>query len=345
LQRLRSSDVTERGRRLAVLPSGLLAAGAILRDLQPLAGRFEVEQDAVVFVPRFPFMDGMRYSLLVEQEEHRGRVEVGSIERPQQRQAPATTVIGIYPSAATVPVNLLKLYIYFSAPMSTGFAARAVQVRRWPNGEPLESVFLPTDETAIELWDRERRRLTLLLDPGRIKRGLVSNREAGYPLVEGESILVVVQTSFPDATGNPLRAGAERRYDVGPPLRTRIEPARWQLAAPAAGTLTPLIVTFDRPLDQALLQHCLTVCDPSGASCGGSASAGLEERCWQFVPATPWLPGDYLLAIDPRLEDLAGNSLLRVFDREIAPFDDAPAHEQPAALAFTCAAETSRTQF
>ena len=32
-----------------------------------------------------------------------------------------------------------------------------------------------------ELWDRPRRRLTLLLEPGRIKRGLVPNAELGAP--------------------------------------------------------------------------------------------------------------------------------------------------------------------
>src|SRR6185312_14451532 len=113
------SDVAERGRWLAVLPSRLLAARTALHGLQPLAGRFEVEQDAVVFVPRFPFMAGTTYSLLVEHGERDAPIESSSITRPQQRRAPATEVIGIYPSAETVPVNLLKLYNYFSAPMST----------------------------------------------------------------------------------------------------------------------------------------------------------------------------------------------------------------------------------
>ena len=66
--------------------------------------------------------------------------------------------------------------------MSEGFAARGVQVLRADSGQPLQGVFLTMDP---ELWDPERRRLTLLLDPGRIKRGLVPNLEAGYPLNEG----------------------------------------------------------------------------------------------------------------------------------------------------------------
>ena len=53
------------GGRLAILPSELVEAGVDFRAIQPIAGRFEIDQDGICFVPRFPFLDGMGYSLLV----------------------------------------------------------------------------------------------------------------------------------------------------------------------------------------------------------------------------------------------------------------------------------------
>ena len=130
--------------------------------------------------------------------------------------------------------------------MSEGWAAsEQFRVSREDTGETLDDVFLPPEP---ELWDPERKRLTMLLDPGRIKRGLVPNLEFGYPLVEGTTVRVAVDPAFRDAAGQPLRAGAERSYSIGPALRARIDPAAWRLTASTAGSRDPLLVEFDRPL-------------------------------------------------------------------------------------------------
>ncbi|MFD7944198.1 hypothetical protein [Streptomyces sp. NPDC059744] len=69
-----------------------------------------------------------------------------------------------------------------------------------------------------ELWDAAHERLTVLLDPARIKRGLVGHVTNGYPLRSGESICLIVGPGFRDARGVPLRRGgkAARRRAVVP---------------------------------------------------------------------------------------------------------------------------------
>ena len=129
------------------------------------------------------------------------------IERPLAAGSPTTEVLAIYPSVEVLPVNHLRLYVHFSAPMSEDWAARAVHLRRADDGEPLAGVFLE----GPELWDGERRRLTLLLDPGRIKRALVPNQQSGYPLIEGVPVVVRIDAAFRDAEGWPIDAIAERR--------------------------------------------------------------------------------------------------------------------------------------
>jgi hypothetical protein len=317
-----------------VLPAELVGTAETPSDIQPLPGQFEIAGDELCFVPRFPFLDGTTYALLIEPApDEAGDHETWMMERPAREGAPSTRVVAIYPTAGEVPVNLLKLYVHFSAPMSEGWALRALRVRRADDGRPIEGVFLPSE---TELWDRDHRRLTILLDPGRIKRGLVPHEQAGYPLVEGVPIVVSVEPSFRDARSLPLVAGAERRYRVGPLLRRRVDPRAWHLDSPGAGTAAPLGATFERPLDQALLEDCLWVHDASGAPLEGRAETAAGQRSWRFVPAAPWREGRYELIVEPRIEDLAGNSLVRVFDRDLTRAEDEPLAPRPVAIGFTC---------
>ena len=315
-------------------------AGVDYRAIQPLAGKFEIGQDAICFVPRFPFVGGLSYSLLVDagfEERPRNSLEVWTIHRPAPAGKPTTVVVSMYPSTDELPVNQLKLYVHFSSPMSEGWAARAVRVRRADNDEPLEGVFLAMEP---ELGDRERRRLTLLLDPGRIKRGLVPNAEAGYPLIQGVSVIVTVYTEFRDAAGRPMTAGVERHYEIGPPVRARVNPLDWRYHCPTVGSTDSLTVEFGRPLDQALLKHTLWVHDPAGVPLNGRGTVASGERCWRFEPQPPWAEGRHLVVVDPRLEDLAGNCLIRVFDRDLTRAEDAPADARHVAIDFYCSVTT-----
>jgi hypothetical protein len=289
----------------------------------PMAGRFEMDGDAVCFITRFAFLPGTSYSLMVVDSE------VGSLVRPARAGPASTRVVAIYPTAERVPLNLLKVYVHFSAPMSEGESSRCVSVRRADTGEALDGVFLPMDP---ELWDSRRRRLTLLLDPGRIKRGLAPHEEAGYPLIDGVPVTVEFEAGFRDAEGRPLVAGASRRYHVGPAVRVPIDPSGWRLRPPMAGSTEALTVEFERPLDRALLAHCLRVTQGAGVV-EGFNSVGQEERSWHFVPSSPWPAGRHVLTVDPRLEDLAGNSVVRVFDRDLTEPAPAPA---ALSLAFDC---------
>ena len=328
---LEGSDAGELGRRLALYTSEALAEGGDLRAVPPVAGSFTSTGAVVRFTPRFPFADGMNYSLVVD-TAGRGP-EVWSIVRASQSSASDAEVLAIYPTAAELPVNLLRIYVHFSAPMSEGRAARAIRVCRADTGEDLHDVFLPPEP---ELWDPERRRLTMLLDPGRIKRGLVPNLEAGYPLVEGVAVKVLVDAEFRDAGDRPLQAGVERRYSIGAPLRSRIDMDKWRLTAPQAGSRTALVAEFGRPLDHGLLQHCLRVCDETGTAVPGDTEVGEEERSWRFTPSLPWREGDYRLVVEPRLEDVAGNSPIRVFDRDITRPEDTPPEDSKLWVAFAC---------
>jgi hypothetical protein len=198
--------------------------------------------------------------------------------------------------------------------MSEGCAASQVRLVDGA-GEVITGALLSTED---ELWDRERRRLTVLLDPARIKRGLLPHRQVGYPLRTGAPFELVVGAGFREAGGARLRRPARRRYQVGDDERRLVEPARWRVLAPPRGTGTPLRVAFDRPLDHGLLIRCLRVLDPDGRPVGGTVETEAGELGWRLTPRCGWVGGTHRLVVDPVLEDTAGNSVTRVFDRDLA---------------------------
>ena len=143
-------DAGALSRRLAVYPSETLPSCGGRPAVPPAAGRFLFRDGAIWFAPRFPFADGVSYSLLVESGGDADGAEVWEIRRPDPEEASTTEVVAIYPTAAELPVNLLRVYVHFSAPMSEGWAARAIRVSREDTGETLDDVFLPPEP---ELWD------------------------------------------------------------------------------------------------------------------------------------------------------------------------------------------------
>ena len=297
-------------------------------ELPPILGAYAVEDGRVVFRPRFPLAPGTVYR--VRFEPNAGEPIEAEFDIPLA-DAPATRVVAIYPTTATVPVNLLKMYVTFSAPMRFGEAYAHVRLLD-SEGEVVPDAIL---EVLEELWDPERRRLTLLFDPGRIKRDLEPNLTLGLPLREGESYVVEIDAAWRDGLGRPLAAGFTKAFSVGDADRTTPDPTRWKITAPRAGSGDPVDIAFPEPMDRALLDHMIVVVGPSGEVLDGRVEVDAAETAWHFVPSRPWPAGDYTLDINPDLEDLAGNNLAHLFDVDLSQDVRLSEDEARARLPFT----------
>ena len=202
-------------------------------DTPPLLGSYRVEGDVLRFVPRFPLEPGLRYraeldpSRLLEIAERTAKGRILGLPRSAAHRGsrPNSRLPGDLPPRpprsprstprARLPENLLRFYIYFSAPMSRGEAYRHIRLLD-AAGKPVDTPFLELDE---ELWSRDGMRFTLLFDPGRIKRGLKPREELGPVLEAGKSYQLVVDRDWLDAEGNPLKT--EFRKTLRPARRTR----------------------------------------------------------------------------------------------------------------------------
>jgi hypothetical protein len=242
-------------------------------------------------------------------------VLIGAAAPALARRAPSdpARVVAVYPSTHRVPSNLLRIYVEFSSPMQTDWAQTHLRLLD-DKGRRVERAFLETDE---ELWDPGQRRLTMLFDPGRVKRGIKSNLEMGAPLVEGRRYYIVVDSGWPNARGVPLVQSVTHELVVGPFDGTSPDPRRWTLSSPRGGTRDSLVVRFDEPLDHALAARLITVVNESGTRVAGVGRLDPGDTAWVFTPESPWSVGAANLHVSASLEDLAGNSVARVFDTDL----------------------------
>lgn len=285
-------------------------------EIPPLNGSYRVQNGTLVFEPRYPLQPGLQYRAVFRPNGENtapndARAETFAIPKPEA--GPATFVEQVYPTTGRLPENQLKLYVHFSAPMSRGEAYRRIALLD-ADGRPISLPFLEIEQ---ELWDPEGKRVTLLFDPGRVKRDLRPNREVGSPLVEGKQYTLVVDPGWPDAAGRPLKEEFRRQFEVGPPDHDPPSEKNWQLSAPRTGARDALTVRFPEPLDQALLVRVIHVTTRAGEKVEGSIEVSEQETRWEFRPSEPWKAGDYFLDAATVLEDLAGNSLERPFEVDV----------------------------
>jgi len=287
-------------------------------ELPAMAGRYRVAEPVLRFEPQFPFEPGVSYRAIVRLNRLPGfyanEPPLSSVHRVPKLELPSKTVVSaVFPSADVLPENLLKFYVHFSAPMSGGRIYEHIRLLN-EKGAPVELPFLEIDE---ELWNPDMTRLTLFIDPGRIKRGVQPLEEIGPALEEGKSFTLVLERAWLDAAGRPLKATFEKRFRVGPPLRDAIDPAKWKITAPAAGSTAPLTVDFPCSMDAALAQRAIRVTDPAGKVMTGDVSLAENERRWTFAPAAAWRPGAHQLFIQSTLEDVAGNNIGKPFEVDL----------------------------
>lgn len=238
---------------------------------------------------------------------------IEAIFTPQTTQAKQTTrVEQVYPSAGILPANLLRFYVHFSGPMRRGEAWDHIRLLD-RTGKPVELPFLELDQ---ELWDAESRRLTVLFDPGRIKRGVLPRDESGTALMEGSEYTLVIDTTWPDQHGAPLVAEFRKKFRVAPEARAAIDIKTWKLRPPAAKTTEALVVDFPAPLDHALLHRLLDVND-GAKRVKGRIQVTRNETQWMFIPESPWSAEEFLLKVDTALEDVAGNRVGKPFDVDV----------------------------
>ena len=278
----------------------------------PIQGEYWREGSYLIFKSYFPYESGMAYIVRMKGAHPSGDYSYQSFQITEKRTLSEAKVQAIYPSAIRLPENVLRFYLYFNSPMKKGQALTHIQLIN-AEGQLDTHAFM---EFKQELWSPDGKRLTILFDPGRIKRGVSTNVERGPALREGESYRLRISGNWQDAYGQTLSINSTKEIEVIPAYRKRMQISEWSIHKPSKLSRDGLTIEFDRIMDHVLLQSMIKLVDTEGKLVKGRWELTKGEQSIQFIPTEKWTEGSYTIMIDPRLEDIAGNNLEDLLDHK-----------------------------
>ncbi|GAA0835594.1 hypothetical protein GCM10009112_27600 [Marinomonas arenicola] len=280
----------------------------------PIAGRYHHDDTRAYFTPYFEFVRGQSYVVETKEITSEQGLQAHLYEFKLTAAVPKTAkVTQIQPSSSRIPENTLRFYLYFTQAMKPNVAFNYIKLVN-AAGEEDNAAFMKFKQ---ELWSADRKRLTLLMDPGRIKRGVETNLELGPALESGKKYKIVVKAGWPTASGNQTLLGFSHSYQISNALRTLPDVKKWTITAPKRGSLQPLRIQLDRLFDYQLLHSKIALYTPDGDKISGQIDLDEEHQTWQFTPERQWHTKQVMLSVDAKLEDVAGNNFKDVMDHPV----------------------------
>lgn len=268
-------------------------------------GEYQLNEYQITFKPKFGFQQGVQYSANVGDDYFEFKLP--------STQKEEVKIAAIYPSADSLPANVLKFYIYFNEPMGEANFYPYVQIL----DENQDTVQQAIVELMPALWSDDQKRLTLWMNPGRIKRELGPNEALGAPLEAGKKYTLQISDRFRSKKGAQLDKTYSKSFYVVPADRTQPLLSKWNIEKPEAGTTEPLKIDFKESVDYALLQKSISILNTGLEEMEGEFTIGKNEQSWIFTPVMPWKMGKVIIRVSGKLEDLSGNNLNRLFDTDL----------------------------
>lgn len=221
-------------------------------------------------------------------------------------------VLAVYPSSNELPENLLRIYVQFSKPMKT--VGNLEKIKLVDNeGNEVNNVFF---NNVYELWNNEQTQLTLILDPARVKTGLMANEALGHAIKSNNNYTLIIE-GLEDVNHQQMTTTFNKKISVTVADTLIPETSNWKLSIPKAKSISNFTVSFPEMLDYNSLQQRLIVTDNKNNPIEGLITIKNQETQWCFQPKKPWQNGQYILHINARLEDPSGNNLNGLFDHKI----------------------------
>lgn len=286
---------------------------------RPMLGSYEVTDTDLIFKPRFLPDPQVSYEVNFSSDAVRKFVTDFSLDvesswviRFERAAAHSAEVLGIFPQSDVLPANILRLYVEFSEPMSFENPHAFILIED-QDGRPVMGPFVEIEEG---LWNANRTRLTLLLHPGRIKRGVGPNMTQGEIFKQNQKYSLKISSAWNAGTGDGLKESFTKTFVIAEAMRTIIDIESWKIDTPIAGTNQPLVVQTNRLLDKALAERMIFVIGSDGNLVKGKFEYDGSESSLSFNARRLWRAGAYQLKINPKLEDVCGNTPVNVFDLE-----------------------------
>jgi len=167
-----------------------------------------------------------------------------------------------------------------------------------------------------ELWDSEQRQLTLILDPARVKTGLVAHESLGRAIKPNQQYQLVVEKAE-DIYGNLMEEFVIKDFFVTKADIEMPNQENWDFTTPKTNIRSPLTIDFSQILDYQSINNSIQLINGERQIVSGTIEITNNETRWEFYPLKKWKKGTYSIMINSRLEDPAGNNMNGLFDHKI----------------------------
>ena len=222
-------------------------------------------------------------------------------------------VIDIYPSADSIPANILRFYIKFSHPMQETGILKHIHLSH-ENGKNITGVFFDND---YELWNKERTVVTILVDPGRVKKGLFANNTMGWAFDVGKTYALTVDSLLLDFNDKHFEKSYTKSFMTVSADTIAPDIKNWTVNVPLSKTNMPLKINFKDNIDHISACTLIQVIDKNKKVISGNIFLKNSEKEWELIPKNHWEKGSYTIIVSSHLEDIVANSIYGVFDHRI----------------------------
>ncbi|MFY7670009.1 Ig-like domain-containing protein [Tenacibaculum sp. MEBiC06402] len=304
---------TSSGKELKVYKGAYKNSDEILSK-KALLGNVSRTDKSIRFTPLLSFQENKMYTAVFENEIFVFKIPLN----PNHEQL---KVVDVYPRTATLPSNFLKWYVEFSKPVNSTNIYNHISLVNNKTGKKVDRALLPLETPLIS---DDGKILTLWIEPGRQKRDLGPNKRLGEVLKEGESYTLLISKSLKDIEGFSMKTDFHYSFEVIENDRESPNITRWTLELPKSNTQNSLIINLNDTLDYGSPYNNVVIVDEKGKQIQGVFSINMNEERIVFRPDNNWERTYYTIHCNKLIEDVAGNNLERLFDRDIRKEVKAP---------------------
>ena len=183
-------------------------------------------------------------------------------------------------------------------------------------GKNITGVFF---DNQYELWNKDRTEVTLIVDPGRVKLGLLANNKMGRAFDENQKYSLHIDSLLLDFNDQKLSKSFTKTFITINEDRTPPNLELWQILLPKANTKEVIAINFKDKIDHISARSLLKIY-LNDKPIVGKIFVKNEEQEWSFIPDKKWKKGDYKIITNSILEDIAANSINQIFDHKPEDF-------------------------
>jgi len=272
-----------------------------------IIGSFSYNKKHTTFKPLLPFQKGNEYTVVYKNEVYPFVIAIDDNYDYLQVEV-------LYPNTNVLPANFLKWYVQFSKPVNPSKIYDHIYLIHESDSTKVDRALLPLE---TPLLSEDGKLLTLWVEPGRQKRDLGPNRELGEVLILDKSYALVIDKELKDTQGIAMQEKYMHSFKVENFDRIKPSITSWKIDVPKANTRETLRINFQEYIDYGSLKGALEIVNESGTIIDGDFTINVNQNFALFKPSQDWNKETYIIKCGSIIEDLAGNNLERLFDRDI----------------------------